>query len=191
MLKDQCKFVWIINKDCAETVVEQLKSDLGFRFEFICFSMPDFIAKDIEILIKEHISLEKLRVIKKYEALNSTRPILQLLEYFFVTENRILQARKLVGLQNQQLSRKDEQGANQMDLMNQVRTMIQKFSGETDRNIKSKYEELNKPKTGDFSKLIHDLSNGVNDFDRKEIAEKSEKEEIKLKDDFPILLFSA
>jgi len=78
-----------------------------------------------------------------------------------------------------------------MDLANNIRQAIQKFSNDMDKSLRSKYEEFNKPVTGYYTKHVAELAEQLTDFKRTTVAEKDEKEEIKLTDDYQDLFLGS
>jgi len=116
-----------------------------------------------------------LNSLKKMTYCKSVKPIFIFLQEIFESENKTIQTRKLLNSQVAQISRKEEQGMNQNDLSSSLRQLIQKSTQELDKNFRIKYDELNKPNTGQFSKIVLQNSIDLHDFNKTDLAEKSEK----------------
>jgi len=191
LIKDQYKITLLINYLPSDTVAKQFSTSLGYKNSCKIIDAHFVGEKTIPEIIQEIYSPEKIKILVKLCQLNAVKPILTIINQVFQTENKTLQVRKLISIQNQQISRKEEYGSNTIELTNAVRQAIQKYSMEIDKNIKIKFEEFNKPITGGLSKVLQMLSNELTDFQRIDVAEKSEKVEIKLTPKFEDQYFKA
>ena len=99
--------------------------------------------------------------------------------------------RRLLGSQNQTITRKEEQSVNQIELLNNIRQILSRYTMDLEKNLRLKYDELNKPVTGEISKLLQSLTNQLTDFERVDVAEKSEKVEIRISSDYEHLFLSS
>jgi hypothetical protein len=184
LVKDEYRMALLVNFLSDEVVAKEFASALGYK-TITKIIKPEFIMeKTLLQWLTELNTADKMKSLKKLSQLNAIKPLINLLNQIFQSENRSLQVRKLLGAQNQVITRKDEQGANQMELAGAIRQAVQKYGMEIDKNIKIKFEELNKPNTGEMARLIQNLSESLVDFKRIQVAEKSEKVEIKLLEDY-------
>lgn len=118
--------------------------------------------------------------LQRYSYINSVQPLFPALDQVFATENKVIQTRKLLNGQNVQILRKDEQSANQSEMQNTIRQMIQKFGQDSEKILRSKYDDLNKPITGKFSKVGIKQAESIQDFHKEDLAEKNEKVAVSL-----------
>lgn len=181
LLKERYKLVWIVNFLPSEITAAAIRQELGFATETLVLPSVELVGASLLGSINSRYPESKLQALKRMACLNAVKPVIEILNQLFQNENKAIQVRRLLGSQSQVLIRKDEQGAAQLDWMNQLRQQIMKYSGELEKNLKLKYEEMGKPNTGTFSRQLQELSQAVKDFERTEMAEKSEKEDIRLK----------
>lgn len=133
--------------------------------------------KSIASIIESAIDAASMEKIKKLAYLNSIRPLFSFLDEILASENKAANTRKLLNIQNSNITRKEEQTLNNNELTGNLRKLIQKSTQELEKSYKIKYEDLNKPNTGRFSIVAEERCNLLKDFERKVLAEKSEKYE--------------
>lgn len=176
----QYRFVLIINftePNVAQTFARSIKYPSQCQI-IEPTSLKDLSANDLlEQLIPESAFRNALQ---RYSCINSIQPLFPALDQVFATENKVIQTRKLLNGQNVQILRKDEQSANQSEMQNTIRQMIQKFGQDNEKLLRSKYDELSKPITGKFSKVGIKQAESIQDFHKEDLAEKNEKVAITL-----------
>lgn len=176
----QYRFVLIINftePSTAQTFARSIKYPSQSQI-VEATSLKDLSAND---LLKQLIPENPFRnALQRYSYINSIQPLFPALDQVFATENKVIQTRKLLNGQNVQILRKDEQSANQSEMQNNIRQMIQKFGQDNEKILRSKYDELNKPITGKFSKVGIKQAENIQDFHKEDLAEKNEKVAITL-----------
>ena len=182
LLKERYKLIWVINFTSSDNTVSSIRQQVGVLTETLVLSSKEIEDKSLFKSIQTHYPEAKIQAIRKMACLNAIKPVIEVLNQLFKGENQAIQVKRLLGSQSQVMIRKDEQGVGQMEWMNQFRQQIMKYSTELERNLKLKYEEMGKPNTGAFSRLLQEnLVPVVKDFERTEMAEKSEKEDIRIK----------
>ncbi len=183
--KPQYKLAVIINFFGQEQLVQEPVRSLGLSIKQVFLQPADCAEKNINELLSlavpDPAALNKL---KKQGFINSIQPLFGALDEVFLAENKAVQTRKLLNTQNVQILRRDEQSMNQMDFMNTIRQVIMKFGQDLDKNLRAKYEDLNKPNTGKFSQVAQQEVNGLNDFRRENLAEKPEKVGVSIEEEY-------
>lgn len=156
-----------------------------FRSKPVILALSDIEGKNIEQILQMAIpeagSHDKL---KKLSYLNSIKPAFSFLDEVLSAENKSANTRKLLYTQNTNITRKEEQAMNNSDIVSNLRQLIQKSTQELEKSYKLKYEDLNKPNTGSFSIVAADKCSQLKDFEKKSLAEKSEKYETTIAKDF-------
>ncbi len=157
----------------------------GFRGKVHIVAVAEVEDKSIEeiiaLAVPEKLVVDKL---KKVTYLNSVKPVFSFLNEIIASENKLAATRKLLNTQSATISKKEEAGMNNTDIANVVKQSVQKILTEMDKSYRAKYDELNKPNIGRFSNVTKQLSDGIADFDKQVLAEKSEKVSITLNEDF-------
>lgn len=171
----QYKLLFVIDFSAAENTCRDFltRIDKGIRVHTHTYAA--FGQTDLQTLIGETAPGNTLGQLNAYALHNTVRPIIPMLQEIFQTENKILQTRKLLSSQYGQIIRKEEQQQNTNDFSSYLKGLVQKNMQEMEKSYRSKYEDLNKPNTGRFSQVAADCARQVQEFDREEIAEKSEK----------------
>jgi hypothetical protein len=173
---EQYNLVLLINYFDDESAARQFCGKLPFASKPVFLAGQAASKKTAEELFQAAlIQPNALNSLKKMACCRSIKPLFIFLQEIFESENKTIQTRKLLNTQAGQISRKEEQGFNQNDLSTNIRQLLQKTNQELDKNFKLKYEELNKPNTGKFSKTGSQSSNQLKDFNKLDLAEKSEK----------------
>ncbi|SJZ43826.1 hypothetical protein [Sediminibacterium ginsengisoli] len=156
-----------------------------FRSKAVILTPENLEGKTTEDIIKTAIedtaSIDKM---KKIAYLNSIKPVFSFLDEILSAENKSAQTRKLLHTQNTNITRKEEQSMNNSEVVSNLRQLIQKSAQELEKSYKLKYEDLNKPNTGQFSIITAQQCGKLEDFERKSLAEKSEKYETSIAEDF-------
>ena len=156
-----------------------------FRSKAVILTPENLEGKTTEEIIKAAVedtaSIDKM---KKIAYLNSIKPVFSFLDEILSAENKSAQTRKLLHTQNTNITRKEEQSMNNSEVVSNLRQVIQKSAQELEKSYKIKYEDLNKPNTGQFSIITAQQCGILQDFERKSLAEKSEKYETSISEDF-------
>lgn len=130
-------------------------------------SLPD--------LVRETVSPPLRKLLQERSLLNALKPAVGISRELIQKEIQLLSFQKNLNVHlNNDLRRRESEG-NVSDLGSSVRNLIQNWSGEHEKAIRLKYEELNKPNTGRYSNLVSKWSEELTDLKRDESAEKSEK----------------
>jgi len=177
--------VLFINYFDSETVCRQFAGLLPFPAKSIILPASSVRDQPAESIFSTAlIQPNTLAALMRTSYCRSIRPLFQFLQEIFESENKTIQTRKLLQSQATQISRKEEQGFNQNDLSAAIRQLLQKTSQDLDKSFRAKYEELNKPNTGKFSKNAQQSTSDLHDFRKMDLAEKSEKVGISIDKDF-------
>jgi hypothetical protein len=172
------KVIFLVNLLSNSDKLRDFTRLFGFRTKTFTITTNDIAGKNLQDIISSSITdSNTLDKIKKIAYLNSIKPVFSFLDDILSSENKAANTRKLLNTQNTNITRKEEQSMNNSDLMGNLRQLIQKSSQELEKSYKLKYEDLNKPNTGKFSILTAERAQMLTDFDRKALAEKSEKYE--------------
>lgn len=174
---EQYKVVFLVNLLRDEKEVREYSRLFGFRSKVIPLALEDFSEKNLAEVMQSSLDNTALDKLKKLSYLNSIKPVFAFLNDILASENKSAQTRKLLNTQNTNITRKEEQSLNQSELNSNIRQIIQKSAAELEKSYKFKYEDLNKPNTGKFSIIAQEETNKLTDFNKKELAEKSEKVE--------------
>lgn len=172
---DQYRFAYVINCSSDEKLAETVSRQLGYRIKSIILKAGDIEGKKIDEILTSLIEAPLLDKLKRYAYLQTVKPLFGFMREIIDAENRATSTRKLLNTQNANITRKDEQGMNISDFVQNMRQLMQKNSQDLEKNFKIKYEDLNKPNTGKFSVMAQERVSLLEDFDRTVLAEKSEK----------------
>lgn len=179
------KVIFIVNQLGNQDKLRDFTRQFSSRTKVFTITADDLSGKKlIDILsasISDAMSLDK---IKKIAYLNSIKPVFSFLDEILSAESKAANTRKLLNSQNTNITRKEEQAMNNNELVSNLRQLIQKSAQELEKSYKIKYEDLNKPNTGTFSIISVERSNMLTDFERRALAEKSEKYETSISKDF-------
>ena len=178
------KLIFIINLLPTTDKLRDFARSFSVRIKTVTLNIEDIQDKTIETILTGTIEASSLEKVKKISYLNSIKPVFGFLEEIFTAENRSANTRKLLVSQNTNITRKEEQAMNNSEMVSNLRQLIQKSASELEKNYKLKYDDLNKPNTGKFSILSTERCSLLVDFERKELAEKSEKYETSIAKDF-------
>ncbi|MCU7551422.1 hypothetical protein OCK74_20030 [Chitinophagaceae bacterium LB-8] len=177
----QYKLLFLINFSGEEKMAKEFSAQIDRSIKLHAISYEAFSSTSLKALISEMVDNNILARLNSFALHNTVRPIVPMLQDIFQTENKIFQTRKLLSGQHGQIIRKEEQMQNNNDFNNNLKTLVQKNMQEMEKSYRSKYEDMNKPNTGRFSQVASDCVQQIKDFQREEIAEKSEKVAISLK----------
>ena len=131
--------------------------------------------KTLSSILNERLNEGVLSLAKDKVVLSSVAPLAQLIGDSMNHENQLISVRRTIMSQQANWLKKVEAVLNINDISSQFRTMIQQICSEIEREIKLKYDDLNRPVTGAFSNKCVDSAASINDLDRKAVAEKAEK----------------
>lgn len=175
------KKVYLVNLDGQQLKKSFFEEKLKLRgVAFFSTEVDNYqsIAKQIVTEISKeknnYLSLAKSMLMSSvYEQLNG----------ILKEEVKVAQAEKILLSQDTILLKKQEAGSNSMEVSNLSRQILVNQLQETEKGLKLKYEELNKPNYGVFSTKIDSLLNSLDfdDFHRNDIASKYESIEVELK----------
>jgi len=142
----------------------------------ILIDQKEFKEQPVELLIQKLVpETGRFNRLKQATYLKSLSPLFIALEEVFLAENKAIKTRKVLNAQNVQISRKEEQGLNLNDLTTALRQVVQKAAQDLDKNFRQKYDDLNKPNTGQFSLSAQKKSLELKAFVKEDLAEKSER----------------
>ena len=129
---------------------------------------------------------QELEAIKESSILKTLEPIIIYSGEIVKSETQLLQTRKLILSQESNNARKNDSINNLSDLNNTLRQLVQKNLIELERSFKTKYEELNKNKTGVFSNTLSNILDGFQfeNIEKVNLAGKTETIETKINDRF-------
>jgi hypothetical protein len=180
------KVMFIVNLLGADdSKLRDFSRSFSHRTKTFTITPADLAGKNLkEILsayIPEQTTLDK---INRLAYLNSIKPAFSFLDEILSAENKAANTRKLLNTQNTNITRREEQSLNNNEFTSNIRQLIQKSASELEKSYKVKYEDLNKPNTGKFSTIAAERCNLLTDFERKSLAEKSEKYETTIAQSF-------
>jgi hypothetical protein len=183
-MSDEYKVVIFINFYDDETFAKQIAQTLNSTSKSFIISNVECKNKKLSEVLNLFIEADRLAQLKKLTSINSIKPVFCFLNEIFESENKVVQTRKLLNTQNSQITRKEEIGYNVTELASSAKQNLQKLMMDLEKNYKLKYDELNKPNTGHFSQQSLSLTERLKDFDKRDLAEKSERVAIVIKKDF-------
>jgi hypothetical protein len=181
---DQYKVVLLIDLLEDEKKLKDFSRTFGYRTKVITLLPADFTDKTLAELLKAYLDVTALEKLKKMSYLNSVKPVFSFINDILQSESRAANTRKILNSQNTNITRKEEQSLNTSELSSNIRQLVQKSAQDLEKNYKLKYEDLNKPNTGKFSLLAIERSSLLQDFEKRELAEKSEKVETTIEKGF-------
>jgi NTP pyrophosphatase (non-canonical NTP hydrolase) len=163
----------ILNYTDTETVAQKLKyAQNGL---FVIIDMKINTIESLDALLKEHISQEQFDKLRERSFLNSLQPLLALSTETIQQEQYTSGVRKNLNTQLNSVLRKEEIDSNINDTLNSIKTQIQNWNSDMEKEIKNKYEELNKPNTGRYSQQTQKWSESLETLEHIEVAEKTER----------------
>jgi low affinity Fe/Cu permease len=183
-MSDPYKVLFIINFSSNPEEVEKFKKRLKFQIKPFVVDSEEIQGKSIDAILQSVLDKGALERLNKLGYFNSVKPIFHFLTEIFTSENKTIQTRKHLNLQSTQITKKEEMGVNFNDLMNTTRGQVQKSVSELEKMYRSKYDELNKPKVGRFSQIAEEWTQSLSDFEREELAEKTERIGITINEDY-------
>jgi len=173
---DQYSLVLVIPFVENESVLHEFQKTIPNTLKIICLSPEQAHQRTLpELMELASIQPTTRNSLKRISRCKSLNPLFVFLQEIFESENRTIQSRKLLNGQFVQITRKEEQGFNINDLSTNLRQLLQRQTQDLDKTFRAKYEELNKPNTGLFSKIGQQESLHLKDFNKLDIAEKTEK----------------
>ena len=170
---EQYKVVFLINLLEDEKTLKDFSRAFSYRTKVITLLPTDFTDKSLAELLKTYLDVTALEKLKKMSYLNSVKPVFSFINDILQSENKAANTRKILNSQNTNITRKEEQSLNTSELSSNIRQLVQKSAQDLEKNYKLKYDDLNKPNTGKFSLIGIERSSLLQDFEKKELAEKS------------------
>ncbi len=167
-------FMLVLNFTKEERNARKVRFNFFGKFEVLNLN-ADEDQLSIEEILKKFIDNRTKAELELRQQLNTLYPVLHLIRESVNKENKLVGLRRNIYQQQQTIQRKDETQSNVGDINNSVKSLVQNTISEAERSHKSKYEELNKPQTGRFSAMVSKEANAFSEFERVDIAEKSEK----------------
>lgn len=181
---DQYKVIFIVDLLNDEKKLREFSRSFNSRTKSITLTTIDFADKTLEEILQLYLDETALDKLKKISYLNSIKPVFSFLNDILFSENKAANTRKILNSQNTNITRREEQSLNTSELSSNIRQLIQKSAQDLEKNYKLKYDDLNKPNTGKFSLIGIERSNLLADFEKRELAEKSEKVETTIDKNF-------
>lgn len=175
--EEQYKVVFLVDMLDDDAKFADFTRIFNYRTKKVLLKKADLEQATLAALLNTHIEAKTLEALKKFSYLNSVKPVFSFLSDILLSENRAANTRKILNTQNTNITKKEELTINNSELATALRQMIQKSTQELEKSYKFKYDDLNKPNTGSFSIVAAERSGQLSDFNRKELAEKSEKVE--------------
>jgi hypothetical protein len=180
----QYKLVIVVNLLPEGTTNQEFNRLLSYRLKVINVLPEDFEGKTFTEILRAHLQGPVLDGLHKISYLNSIKPVFTFLDDVITAENKAAGTRKLLNNQNVNITRKEEQFANLNDLSGALRQITQRDIQELEKSYKTKYDDLNKPNIGMFSVKLKVAVDDLVDFEVQKVAEKSEKVDITINQDF-------
>lgn len=178
------RIIFIVNLLQNNDDLRNYTRQFSYRTRTVTLTPEDISGKSLTEIIAASIDAQSLDKIKKLSYLNSIKPVFSFLDEILAAENKAANTRKLLNTQNSNITRKEEQSLNNSELTSNLRQLIQKSTQELEKSYKIKYEDLNKPNTGQFSIIAAQRCSLLKDFEKKALAEKSEKVETSIAQPF-------
>ena len=114
-------------------------------------------------------------LLMQHAALTALEQIALLNRDNIAQESRLVTLRKALQTQLGNAAKMEESSFNASDLNSQLRSKIQGGFSELEKNIKQRWEDMNKPQTGEFFKLSQQYADALEKLEVLENLEKSEK----------------
>jgi gas vesicle protein len=178
------KVIIFINLCSNDEEIEKYKRNLNYNTKSYVINAADAAGKSIDDLLLSVLEKKKLEKLNALGYFNSVKPIFYFLNDILISENKTIQTRKQLNTQSVQITKKEETGTNFTDVQNNIRALIQKSGQDLEKNYRIKYEDLNKPKIGRFSQIADEWTQSLKEFDREDLAEKTERIAVKIKEPY-------
>jgi hypothetical protein len=162
----------VLNFTKNDRLSRELKFDFTGKMHSIEAHEND---KVFHVLLDELITPEAKTKLVQRSAYNTIKPLLSITKEAIQKEQKLVSTRKIVNGQLGGVLKKDEYQSNISDIMSQAKSQFLSWNSDAEKNIKSKYDELNKPLTGKYSINISDWSQELKEVEKEDIAEKSER----------------
>lgn len=162
----------VLNYSANERLSREIKFDFNGKTQTIA---GDTINKSLHVLLDELISAEQKTKLIQRSSYNSLKPLLVITKDAIQKEQKLVSTRKIVNVQLAGVLKKDEYQANISDIISQAKSQFLTWNSDAEKNIKLKYDELNKPLTGKYSTNISEWSQQLSELEKEDIAEKSER----------------
>jgi hypothetical protein len=180
----QYALLLVINYAKNDEIINHLKN--SFRGKIISKEVNQLAPESLKDIVLEAINTELKDSIANKTAVNTILPLIELTKEVVQHEQHLALVRKNINAQMGTIIRKDEVLTNMNDVSSSIKTQIQYWNTDTEKTIKLKYDDLNKPNTGLYSNNISDWINKIVDLEKSENADKSEKWNSHLKQDYLI-----
>lgn len=181
---EQYRLIIIINTTNKEASVKELTRAFNFKTKYQVIDEASLQDKTIEEFFESIIDKNSFEKLKLLAALYSLKPILGFIAEIMQSEMKAVNTRKILNTQNVNITRKEEQATNLSDLTSSTRQILQKSVQEIEKSFRLKYDDLNKPNIGSFSKNLANQVMQLDDFEKQLLAEKSEKVDITINREF-------
>jgi hypothetical protein len=180
----QYAIVLLLNYTSNDKITSGIKKI--YRGKLFCIEMIENPSESMEVILNETLTTEIKQNLLDKSSVNTIYPLLVLTKELVQQEQNLATVRKNINSQMTNIIRKDETSSNINDVFSSVKTQIQYWNTDTEKIIKAKYEELNKPITGKYSDYNAKLVNQIVELEKSESAEKSEKLNSSLSNDYLI-----
>lgn len=170
---EQYAFLLVLNYAKDQEVVNTIKG--FYKGKLVSKDITDEVQESLDEIVNEMVSVEMRESLINRTTVNSILPLLELTKEVVQKEQHLATVRKNINTQMSNTIRKDEVSSNISDVSSTIRTQIQYWNTDTEKLIKLKYDELNKPSTGFYSNKTSQWVNEIVDLEKSENAEKSEK----------------
>jgi|GEM_PF-4055760 hypothetical protein len=99
-------------------------------------------------------------------------------------ENKLLALKRNVQIQAAQISKMREQGGQTSDLNSALKSKIANWVQEAEKNIRSKYEDAQRPNIGLYATTAQSISTQLGELDSYDLAEKNERVGTKINEEY-------
>jgi hypothetical protein len=179
--KDFYKKIYFIKLEADTQIQSHLEKNFPY-LKTIFLTLSDNDLETIKTQIFSEINPEHQNYLQ-YSKNSLMSSVYEQINGILKQEVKITNAEKFLLGQDTILLKKQEGGSNSMEINNLSRQILVNNLQETEKGLKLKYEDLNKPNYGVFSTKSETLLNSLdfNDFHRNDIASKYESIEVDLK----------
>lgn len=163
----------VLNFSPTDDSFAVLKSN--FIGKFINLHMANVELDSLELILNEQLNEDLKSKIKERTHLNVIAPIILLTKEAIQQEQHIAVVRKNLNAQLGLIIRKEESSANTNETSTAIKNLIQYWVTDSEKAMRTKYEELIKPNTGSYSIKMLQWTEELTELERSEMADKSEK----------------
>jgi hypothetical protein len=169
------EYAVLIILNYTESEIDAKKLKYAHNGLFFIIDMKTNTLESLDALLKEHITPVQFDKLLERSFLNTLQPLLALSTETIQQEQYISGVRKNINTQLSSVLRKEEMDSNINDTINTVKSQLQNWNFDLEKEMKNKYEELNKPITGRYSQKTTNWSESLVDLEHIEVAEKTER----------------